>query len=74
MFSHLPRLFVLLVLYYDPVHGKDCGDITTSDQEGPFYEAGADLDWDLAPASELYDKSLLVVLSGRVCYKVFHLV
>ena len=73
MFSHLPRLFVLLFLYY-PVHGNYCGDITTSDQEGPFYEAGADLDWDLAPASELYDKSLLVVLSGRVCYKVFHLV
>ena len=73
MFSHLPCQLVLLVLYYDPVHGQ-CGDITSTDQEGPFYEAGADLDWDLAPASELYDKSLLVVLSGRVCYKVFHLV
>merc|ERR1711942_549785 len=68
MFSHLPRLFVLLVLYY-PVHGKNCGDITTSDQEGPFYEAGADLDWDLAPASELVDSSLGVVLSGRIFNK-----
>jgi len=49
MFSQLPHLFTLLALHlHQPVHVHGQ---YTSDQEGPFFEADAPLDWRIAPES-----------------------
>merc|ERR1712112_733521 len=45
---------------------SECGPITTKDEKGPFYEDNAPNSEKLAPASELNNPELAVILKGQM--------
>merc|ERR1711887_500960 len=69
MIFQLLHLVVPLVLYLQqpvPVHGQQCGVLTTPDTPGPFFVSGAELDYAIAPAGEIRDRSQGVILWGQI--------
>jgi len=69
MIFQLLHLVVPLALYLQqpvPVHGQQCGVLTTPDTPGPFFVSGAELDYAIAPAGEIRDRSQGVILWGQI--------
>merc|ERR1719516_858830 len=59
-------IVTILFIVFQISNCQNCGPLTTRDVQGPFFEPGATLDYQLVPNRELQNASRAVLLRGKV--------